>query len=156
LRLSWFKVVRVLAFTVVLIASGIYLALTNRKSINLFRLFTLDPEEGRVFFWILVGLLGLTMVPLALGITWKAWVAKQHVGFTDAGVWLPSSFLSSRHVLVPFAEIRAVRVRQMYKERLIEVEMPGRKLRIGQSWLPSPEIFEEILARLQAGVQVLS
>jgi hypothetical protein len=152
LRLSVGQVARMVGFLVVMIAVCVFLALTNRKAIRLFGLVTLSPEEAVWMAWGGAAFFALAYMPFTLAIAWKGLFARQRVEFAEAGVWLPSSVWSSRHVLVPFADVRGVRVIARPRQRLLEVELPGRRFWIGETWLQSPSRLDEILGRLRSGM----
>ncbi len=152
LRLSVGQVAKMVGIAVVMIAVCSLLALTNRKAMSLFGLVALSPEGARWVCWGGAAFFALACLPLALATAWKGLLARQRVEFTDGGVWLPRSVWSSRHVLVPFAEIRGVRVVARPTQRVLEIELPGRRFWVAESWLHSAAVLDEILARFQAGM----
>jgi hypothetical protein len=150
LRLSIGQVVGMVGVVVVGIAGTAFLALTNRKAVSLFGMVTLTSEQAVWLFWGFAGFLGLTALPLALATTWKGRFADQRIEFTELGVWLPRSVWSSKHVLVPFTEIHGVRILARQRQRLLEIDLPGRKFWVGERWLPSAEIFDKLVSHFLA------
>lgn len=152
LRLSVSQVAKMVGIVAVLIAVCLLLAKTNRKGMNLFGLVTLTQEQASLVFRAGAAFFAVACLPLALATAWKGLLAGQRVEFAEGCVWLPRSVWSSRHVLVPFAEVRSVRVVNRPRQRLMEIELPGRRFWIGETWLPSPAVLDEIFARFRAGM----
>lgn len=152
LRLSVGQATKMVGIVAVFIALGAFLALTNRKAVSLFGLVTLSPEGATWMFWGWTAFFAFACLPLALATAWKGLLAQQRVEFAGTGVWLPQSVWSSRHVLIPFADVRAVRVVNRPKQRLLEIELPGRRFWVGEVWLPSPSVLDDILARFREGM----
>lgn len=132
-------------------AGGAIVAANNTKGLRLVEVVTLSPEGASIFYWVMTAACGLFALPMALALSWRAAFIKQRVAFTQSSVWLPRTNWSTELVEVPFEEVVAARTWTYGKERVITLVLTGRKFRIVQSWLPSREAFDDILARLEAG-----
>lgn len=92
-------------------------------------------------------------LPLALATAWKGLLAKQRLEFTETGIWLPQSVWSCQNVFVPFEQIQAVRILNQRSQRLLQIELPARRFWVGETWLPSPSVFDDILDRFRQASQ---
>jgi hypothetical protein len=152
LRLSIRQIVGMVGTVTALIAACVLLALTNRKAVSVFGLVTLSPEQAAWMLWGCAGFLGLFWLPTTVATAWKGRFAGQRLGFAEAGLWLPKSVWSSQHELVPYTAILGARVLQQARQRLLEIELPGRTFWVGETWLPAPATFDEIVTRLEEGM----
>ncbi len=110
-----------------------------------------SPEKVALLAW--GGLtLSSVLLPYVLAVSWKALFFSQKIEFAMDGIWLPKSYWSSQHVLVPFSDIREVRLHAYAGGRDMTIEMPFRRFMIRESWLPTPAAFDDIYAGLNEGI----
>jgi hypothetical protein len=112
----------------------------------------ITPQGVARLCWI-VGAGFALLLPLVLAMAWKGLFVSQRIELAKDGVWLPISFWSTQHVLVPFSDILNVSVHTYGKERVLEIALPRRwPFRVGASWLPTPKAIDSILAHLHDGM----
>jgi hypothetical protein len=152
LTLSPFRNLAMAGCAVGVTAGVAVIAATNSKGLSLFSLVTLSAEEATLFLWALTAVCGLFAL-LALALSWRAVFVKQRVAFTQSSIWIPRTNWSTELVEVPLRQIAAADLWSYGSERVVTLVLANRKFRIGQSWLPTPGAFEDVLARLQQGMQ---
>lgn len=142
-------------FLVVLSVSGfmLYYAITNDRGLVLQGVLTLSRTQATVFYGVFSGLLGLGVLPYSIAVILKAIYKPQRVAFAGDGIFLPASFWSGKEVHVRFSEIQDLTLTRVRNEQILSVVTSSQKFKIGKSWLPSQEAFDDIQHRLAEGFQ---
>lgn len=137
---------------VVALTVGIaFIATSNTKGLRIGPLITLDVDGANIFYWAMTAACGLFALPMALATAYRASYIKQRIGFTRSSIWLPRTLWTEEWEEVPFGEIAAITMWSYHGESVITLDLANRKFRIGRSWLPSPEAFEDVVRRLRVG-----
>ncbi|MBW2242657.1 MAG: hypothetical protein JRH01_11790 [Deltaproteobacteria bacterium] len=153
LRLSPGRAIGFIGPSIALTLGFLTLALTNQKGLILQGVLKLTPANATLFYSVVSAWMGLAIFPTACALAWKRIWLSQRVGFVEEGILLPSGFWSADEVLIPYLQLAEAAVVEIGSERLLTLSFPGRCFRIGSSWLPSEQAFDQVLERVQTGIQ---
>ncbi len=128
-----------------------YAALTNNRGLILNGIIEFSPRGAVIFYWSVAGVSALFVLTGVLGVL-MGLAGKQRLRLTSTELAAPRSVFSRRVTVVALADIEAIEVQTVQKQRFMNIRHRQGKLSIAQSMLPSAQEFDALLGALRERV----
>ncbi len=148
LRLNRGQALGLLGVALALTLGFLLLALGNERGLVFMGLLELGPQAATRFYAALAVGLGVAVLPGACAVATKGLWLDQRVAFVEEGLLLPAGFWSGDEIVVAYQDIRELTIARFGEERVLTICLAERRFRIGRSWLPTEQAFDEIAERL--------
>lgn len=126
-------------------------AMLNDRGLIINGLFHLEREGATNFYWVLAAL-STAFVVIGVPALFIGLFSSRRLVLTETEIIAPKNGFSRTLVTVSLAGVRQLAVRQVQKQRFLEITHERGKLTIIESMLPGGQAFDELCAAVAARV----
>jgi hypothetical protein len=129
----------------------VYAARTNDRGLILNGLIEFSTTGATTFYWWVAGASALFVLAGLAGLAMSV-LGAQRLRLTATEIAAPKSVFSREATVVPLADVEAIEVQTIQRQRLMNIRHPRGKLSIAQSLLPDASAFDALLHALEERV----
>jgi hypothetical protein len=121
----------------------VYAARTNDRGLILNGIIEFSPSGATTFYWWVAGVSALFVLAGLSGLAMSV-LGAQRLRLTATEIAAPRSVFSREATIVPLADVEAIDVQSIQRQRLMNIRHRRGKLSIMQSFLPGAAAFDEL------------